>query len=88
MFSSDQRSTQVSFFKQSMRDSFASSFFRSEKNLDTTATNQEQQMASGSVLRLKRNKVALFKPLSNDIASLLDDYHTDDLKNTMARTKL
>jgi len=71
-----------------MRDSFASSFFRSEKNLNTTAMNQEQQMASGSVLRLKRNKVALFKPLSNDIASLLDDYHTDDLKHTMAQTKL
>lgn len=86
MYSSDQRSTQVSFFKLSMRDSFTSSFFRSEKNQDTTTT--EKQMASGSVLRLKRNKVALFKPLSNDIASLLDDYHTDDLKQTMARTKL
>ena len=46
-------------------------------------------MASGSVLRLKRNKVALFKPFSNDIASLLDDYHTDDLKHTiMAKKRL
>lgn len=70
-----------------MRDSFTSNFFRSEKHFRDTSTESTTEMASGSVLRLKRNKVALFKPLSNDITSLLDDYHTDDLKNTL-KTKL